>query len=91
MQFPGFEQETDYVKSYVVPPSICSIEWLNQVPSGNPSFLAANDKKIRLFKLNQEVLEDQSDSSEGEADDEPLTFVQRFNQSSGQIVFPKRI
>ena len=79
MQFPGFEQETDYVKSYVVPPSISSIEWLNQVPTSNPSFLAANDKKIRLFKLNQEVLDDQSDSSEGEGDEEPLTFVQRFN------------
>ena len=58
MQFPGFEQETDYVKSYVIPASICSIEWLNRVQTKNPCFIAANDKKIRLFKLNQEVLDD---------------------------------
>ena len=52
MQFPGFEQETDYVKSYAIPASICSIEWLNRVNTKNPTFIAANDKKIRLFKLN---------------------------------------
>ena len=59
---------------YAIPPDICSIEWLNQVKSSNPSFIAANDKKIRLFKLNQEILDDQNDSSEGE-DDENHSFV----------------
>ena len=83
IQFAGFEQETDYVKSYVIPASICSIEWLNRVQNGNPSFIAANDKKIRLFKLNQEVLDEQSDSSEGDYDEEPHSFVQKFHQSNG--------
>ena len=91
MQFPGFEQETDYVKSYVVPPSIHSIEWLNQVETANPCFLAANDKKIRLFKFNSEVIEEHSDSSEGEFEDEPHSFVQKFAQTNGEIVFPRRI
>ena len=63
------------------------------------SFVVANDKKIRLFKLGKEFCADfrrQGVAEEEiyeERDDgkEPVdsSFVERFQQSNGQIIFPK--
>lgn len=56
--FMAFVPEFDYVRAYEIPPQITSIEWLNrttQQPS--MSFVVANDKRIRIFKLRKEFVE----------------------------------
>ena len=62
------------------------------------SFVIANDKKIKLIKLRKELVEDMRGSGDGEAaqleadrcrDPPDSSFVERFLQSNGQIIFPK--
>ena len=63
----------------MIPANVTCIEWLNRVQTKNPSFIAANDKKICLWKLNQEVLDSNSDSDESEQE-EPHSFVQKLRE-----------
>jgi hypothetical protein len=59
------------------------------------SFVVANDKKIRLFKLRKQFMDevrsncDENHSEQVEQVDKESTFVDRFLKSNGQIVFPK--
>lgn len=57
-------------------------------------FVVANDKKIRLFKLRKDFIDDSrahsyenQQDAEGHADTR-TTFVERFLKSNGQIIFP---
>ena len=99
--FSAFAPEFDYVKAYEIPPSITSIEWLNQHSGTNAmNFVVANDKKIRLFKLRRDFVDDfrnhsyesQKDLVEERASDREYstlsTFQERFLKSNGQIIFP---
>ena len=53
--FMAFVPDFDYVRAYDIPPQVTSIEWLNRTSSqSSMSFVVANDKKIRLFKLRKE-------------------------------------
>ena len=56
-ELTGFAPEFDYVRAYDIPPSVTSIEWLNR-HNQTMSFVVANDKKIRLFKLGKEFCDD---------------------------------
>jgi hypothetical protein len=49
----AFDNEFDFVKSYEVPAGVQAIEWLNRYCPGSnrPSFLAANDKRMKLFRI----------------------------------------
>ena len=59
------------------------------------TFVVANDKKIRLFKLKKQFIEDYRGSiHENQQDgdgqqDEESTFAERFISSNGEIIFPK--
>lgn len=58
-EFTAFAPEFDYVKAYEIPAGITSIEWLNRQSNSNTmTFLVANDKKIRLFKLRKDFIDD---------------------------------
>jgi len=58
-EFTGFAPDFDYVRSYEIPPNITSIEWLNRSSMGDSmTFVVANDKKIRLFKLHKDFTND---------------------------------
>ena len=94
-EFKGFDPEIDSVKDYAIPPSITSIEWLNRSAlSDTMTFLVANDKKIKLFKLRKDFVVDfrgHAHENQQDSDGYPetgSTFVERFIQSNGQIIFP---
>ena len=47
------------MRAYDIPPNITSMEWLNSKNcSSTMSFVIANDKKIRLFKLRKEFVDE---------------------------------
>ena len=84
-EFMAFAPEFDYVRAYDIPPNITSIEWLNRTShQACMSFVVANDKKIRLFKLRKDFM----DYIRGNAhrnmqdcdgqEDESSTFVDRM-------------
>jgi len=87
----AFDNEFDYVKSYEVPAGVRAIEWLNKYGTGSnrPSFLAANDKRIRLFRIRNTRLSDDEESMVDELEDSKAndTFENRF-RADGKIVFP---
>ena len=57
-EFTGFAPEFDYVKAFEIPPAVTSIEWLNRQQGDPMTFVVANDKKIRLFKLRKEFVDE---------------------------------
>ena len=58
-ELTAFEPEVDYVKDYEIAPGITSIEWLNRYSlHSTMSFVAANDKKIRLIKLRKDFCDE---------------------------------
>jgi len=92
-EFPAFTLEIDYVRAYEIPAQITSIEWLNRDRnSPAKTFVVANDKKIRLFKLKKDFCEDfrrGAHSGPEEIEERDSSFVERFYQSNGQIIFPR--
>jgi len=90
----AFVPEFDYVRAYEIPAKVTSIEWLNRTSSQSTmSFVVANDKKIRLFKLRKEFIDyfkgGNLQDGDGHEDYNESSFVERYIQSNGQIVFPK--
>ena len=95
-EYTGFSHEFDYVRAYEIPPNITSIEWLNRsAHSSTMSFVVANDKKIKLFRLRKEFVDEfRGRNRDNQQDydapvDQGSTFVERFNRSNGQLIFPK--
>ena len=83
-EFQSFTHEFDSTTAYEIPAAITSIEWLNR-SSDHPAmtFLVANDKKIRLFKLKPDFFEDLANEDENMQDsdgheDRETSFVDRF-------------
>lgn len=62
----AFEPEFDFQRSMDIAQKVTAIEWLNQGYHGiRPSFLASNEKSVKLYQLKERETESFRSESDG--------------------------